>query len=474
MKLLRLVLLALLLFIGVPAPAQPAATSTTPPFRFLILVDNSTNMKRLDEVTPTVIHDLVQDGIYGRMMPGDVYAVWTFSDEVDTTFTPPLVWQPNLARTQAQAIDRQIRRVKYQGKARLEEAVRQLAPIASQSDDLTIIILHDGSGVMFGTPFDLQVTAIYRQFYKDMIKNERPFVTALVVQDKKMIGWAVDAAGGAPSIPYFPRKPKPGDAPPTNTVAKATKPATPPIKPDPQPAPAPKKAPPASIIVKGPINKPVSPSTNAPAVAPAKPATQPPATIKPKPATIPTPEPKPDVTSAQPPKVATVETPKPATPVATITTSASAPVPSPSPKPTLTEPVVAITASRPEDVVKPSDIVPVKTEPAKPAEKPVVAQVHQTASAPAPIPKPEPAPAPTPTPAPAATVAASKAVDSAAQLAQTAVVVPPASGPDWLKLGFGCLFLAGAILTAYFLMRRPASAAHGSVISRSMDRDKGP
>lgn len=462
MKLLRLVLFALALFDCVTTQAQPAA-NPPPPFRFLILVDTSTNMKRLDEITPTVIHDLVQDGIYGRMMPGDVYAVWTFSDEVDTAFTPPLVWQPNLARTQAQAIDRQIRRVKYQGKARLEEAVRQLNPIASQADDLTIIILHDGSGVMFGTPFDLQVTAIYRQFYKDMLKNERPFVTALVVQDKKTIGWAVDAAGGAPSIPYFPRKPKPGDAPPTNTVVKAAKSITPAIKPDPEPAPAPKKAPPASIIVKGPL-KPVRTSTNAPAVVTPKPTAQPPVTIKPKPATIPTPEPKPELTSSQPPKVATGETPKPVTPAATITASVPTPVPSPSPNPTLTEPVVAITASRPEDVVKPSDITPIKPEPAKPTENPVATQVQQ----------PAPTTTPKPEPAPAAAVAASKAVHSAAQLAQTAVVVPPASGPDWLKLGLGCLFLAGAILTAYFLMRRPASAAHGSVISRSMDRDKGP
>ncbi len=455
MKLLRLVLLALALLLCVSTPAQTTAPKP-PPFRFLILVDTSYNMKRLDEVMPTVVHDLVVDGIFGRMQPGDLYAVWTFADEVDTAFTPPMIWQPSLARTQAQAIDQQIRRIKYQGKAQLEEAVKKIKLVAQHADDLTILILHDGSGVMFGTPFDLQITAIYRQFYKDMIKNERPFVTALVVQDNQPVAWAVDAAGGAPSIPHFPRKPKPGTTPPTNSVAKATKPATTATKPVTEADPAPKKAPPASIIVKGPI-KPTTAKTNAPVAVAPKPTVQPPPEAKPASAPVPSPAPKLVPAPRPQPQTTTVEPPKP--PVVSTTPAASAPtpVPSPSPKPTLTEPVVAITASRPEDVVKPSDIVTLKTEPAKPAEKPVATQVQQTA----------------PTPTPAAAVAASKAVDSAAQLAQTAVVVPPASEPDWLKLGFGCLFLAGAILTAYFLMRRPASTAHGSVISRSMDRDKG-
>ncbi len=457
MKYLRLALLTLALLIGVSAPAQPAP-GKIPPFRFLVLVDSSSNMRKLDALTPTVVHDLIQDGVYGRMLPGDLYSVWTFDEMVDTSFTPPTSWHPTLARAQAQAVDQRIRQIKYGGKAKLEAAVKKLNTIVNQSeDDLTIVIVHDGSGVMFGTPFDLPVTAIYRQFQKDMTKNGRPFITTFLVRDKKMVAWAVDAAGAPPTLPYLPRRPRPGDAPPTNTVSKATKPAT--SQPEAEPAPAPKKPAPASIIVKGPI-KPATSATNVPPVVTAKPPITVVAPAKP----LPTPEPKLEVSLTAPKMVTPVsinETAPPAQIATSPAPSTAVTIPSSAPKPIITEPVVTITPSRPEETVKASDIVPIKAEPVKVTEPPVKA-APTVASA---------TTTPSPLPAPAA-VAAAKTVDTAAQMAQTAVVVP--TGPNWDRLLLGFIFLGAAIAAIIFLMRRNQSAAHGSVISRSMNRDKRP
>jgi hypothetical protein len=448
MKLLRLVILSLVLLVCASAPAQPAA-GKTPPYRFLVLVDSSYSMRRLDEITPTLVYDLITDGLYGRMQPGDVYAVWSFDEEVDTAFSPPLVWRPELARSQAQAIDEQIRRLKYKGKAKLEAAIAKIKPIASQSDDLTIFILHDGSSVMYGTPFDLEVTAIYKQFYKDMAKNERPFITGLAVQNKKMVAWSVDAAGGAPTIPYFPRKPRPGDPAPTNTVAKAVKPKEAPV---PTPEPPPKKVVP-SIIVKGPL-KPEPKPTNAPVITATKPlapkpVARPAPIVQPKATPVAAPEPKPELTQSTPPKMATLNEPASTASLPTPTTSAPAAIPSTIPAATITEPAFNITPSQPEEIVKASDIVPLPKEPvAAPVE-------NSQAKAPVPV-----------------AVAATKAVDSAAQLAQTAVVVPPAGGPDWVKLSLGILCFVAAIIAVFFLGRRKQAAAHGSMISRSMNQDK--
>jgi hypothetical protein len=63
-------------------------------------------------------------------------------------------------------------------------------------------------------------------------------------------------------------------------------------------------------------------------------------------------------------------------------------------------------------------------------------------------------------------------VDSAAQLAQTAVVTPPAAGPDWMKIVFGIICLGGAIGLVLLIGRKSRPAMHGSVISRSMDNDR--
>lgn len=463
MKLLRIALLSLVLLFSASAPAQSSA-GKAPPYRFIILVDSSYSMRRLDEITPTLVYDLIVDGIYGRMQSGDVYAVWSFDEEVDTAFSPPLVWRPELAKSQAQAIDQQIRKIKYKGKPKLEAAISKLTPIASQSDDLTIFILHDGSGVMYGTPFDLKITAIYKQFYKDMAKNERPFITGLAVQNKKMVAWSVDAAGGAPTIPNFPRKSRPGEAPATNTVAKASKPKE---APKPAPAPEPKKVVP-SIIVKGPL-KPQPKTTNAPVVTATKPPApkttpQPAPAMQPKATPVATPEPKAELSQSATTKMTVPTDPTPNTPSAsTATASAPASIPSAIPAATLSEPAFSITPSQPTEVVKATDIVPLPQEPETKPARPAIAKA---VAVPAPV---ETAPA-KPT-APAA-VAAVKAVDTAAELAQTAVVVPPAGGPDWLKLSLGVICFIAAIIAVFFLGRRRQAPVHGSVISRSMNQDK--
>ncbi|HEY1169857.1 MAG TPA: hypothetical protein VGH19_00685 [Verrucomicrobiae bacterium] len=466
MKHFRTALFALLFCLSLAVQGQ----SKPPAYQFLILIDSSSNMRRLDEITPTIVHDLVKDGIYGRMRDGDLYGVWTFSDNVDVNFIEPTTWQKDKAGSQAQSIDGQLRRVKYQSKAKLEEAIKRIKQVALQSDELTVLIIHDGSGVMFGTPYDLQITALYRQFYKDMSKNERPFITSFIVQDRKMTAWAVDAAGSTLSIPLFTRKSDKKETPATNIAAKATKPVELETKPEPPPAPAPKKPAPAPIIVKGPL-KPAStnaPVTPKPAVTPA-----PPLEVKPQTAPIAPPSPKAEITSETRMTLASSESAaKPFVPVGLpvpSTDSKPATIQSSAPKATIAEPVVTITPSASTEAVKPSDIVPIKVELAKPETKPAAEVKEPVTSKSAPATVPVTAPPPEPANKTPATTAASKTVDTATQFAQTAVVVPPER--DWVKIGLGLLCLAAAIIAVFFLTKRN-QPAHGSVISRSMNRDR--
>lgn len=468
---LALTLLGLFVVLGGPAQAADKA-SAQPPYRFLILIDSSSNMRRLANITPTAVYDLIYDGLLGRMQDGDVYGVWTFNETVDTEFYPPLIWDRKNSKVQAQSVDAQVRKLKYQNKPRLEEAIREINTIVQRSDDLTVVIVHDGSGVMFGTPFDLPITTLYRQFQKDMLKSERPFLTSFVVQDKKMIGWSVDAAGGTIGVPVFPRKPLVTQTTPTNTVKKVVKAV------EPEKQPEPKKAPPASIVVKGPIKPPVT-VTNTPAVTPApKPAPKvveaPKPALTTKSATVaeaPKPMPKPELTITTPvePKpfqpVMEAAKPAPLPAPASPAQNSSVPIPSPAPKAALAEPTLQLTPPPTGDPVHPSDITPVKlaTQPeAVPAQ--AVTQPKAIPAKETPIAAAPPA---------SAAVAAAKAVDSAAQLAQTAVVTPPVAGPNWVKIVFGILCFGGAVgLLVLLLGRKSTPAAHGSVISRSMDNDR--
>jgi len=451
-----------------PAVIRPAAYPSDPRL-FLFVVDSSYGMKRQAPAARATVATLLGNGAQGRMRRGDLFCVWTFQDTVTTNLMAWERWQPELAPALGSTAARLLEAVRHNGRPNQDAAVKAFVQLARDTRELIVFLLNDGSEVLYGTPFDLPISTLYIEHGKKLATDKRPFVTTLVARHGEISAWSVDAAGLAINIPSLPDEPPP--------VAKPT-PAPPPSKPEPpkpqssvaqvEPAPvkpAPQKIEPSPPPVQNPKANPAPPPKSSPAVSTTA--------TPPKPATPPA---KGEPPVVEPPKTASVATAP--------TPPAHKPV---EPKPPESKPAEKTEETKPSVTQQPQPApLPVagveKTAPSSPPASPAAI----TGAPPPPLPSAAPVATvesvPVGAPAETNAVAASPveppaapAVDEArAAPAQTAALLPPQPGSStslYLAFGLGLLVAAGAI-GFFVLLRRPRSAAGGSLISESLDREQ--
>lgn len=457
------------------ARSQVARTPTREtPHQFLFVVEQSSAMNRKETVTLNTVYQLIATGAYGAMRRGDIYRIWTFDREVRDKAFAPQVWLPEVAEALAATATKFIHEEKHSRSAKLDPAVARFVEVAKGGVPLTVFLITSGNDVLFGTPFDLEVSTLLFQHMDKMTKEKRPYVITLVARDGKIGGWAVDAGGGRITVPVIPEQPvaKPVEPEPVSTkpVVEFTVEPPPAMSAKPKaPKPPPVPEPPKTVTVEAPKVVVSPPSTPAPAAV--RPSAPPPAvpTAIPPP-NVPSPAPKPPkvVVSSPEPKATQPSPAKPfvevSLPVAKVP-SPPAPLP-PEPKPVaMTEPApVKPPPTKPQPMVEKSSPAvgkpPTVVEPPKAADvAPVVKPPASAAKAVAPAASEavEPSPKPSPAPPPA----------------QTAVVVPgdPATG-GWRFLVLGGALLVVAAIMVAVLMRRGRAVPQASLISQSLDRER--
>lgn len=429
------------------------------PNRFLFVIERSSAMKRAEAATLNTLQQLIATGAYGAMRRGDIYTIWTFDREIHDQQFAPHVWLPEVSSALAATAAKFLKDQKYSWSTKLDPVVARFVQVMKTTPAMTVFLITDGSEVLFGTPFDLEVSTIVIRHAAEMAREKRPFVITLVAQEGTISAWAVDAGGGRITVPVVPkasvtdREPQPEsgrDSP--KPVVKVPVTAVPVNPPKPPPAPEPVKpavaeTPKVAIPTKPeppPVTlRPVMPDpvVSSPEAKPAEPMLKP----APKPASA--------------PKSVTVEPP-----VALPSPAVLPPMPKSAPPPKLESPPAA-PATVPEPVPSAPQAVTPQPAPEKPTPvaaplapaTPIRSNDPPLASTPEPVTSAPQAPvAPPPLPPPA----------------QTAVVVPgdsAATGWRFVIMGGALLALAAIMIVA--LWRRSRVPAP-SLITQSLDRER--
>ena len=187
-------LIAALLLILLPSPAPlyaqtNAIASASPPARYLIVVETSRAMRPRAQGVFDAVKVLLDSSFQGQMGRGDVLAIWTFNEEVNTTWLPFDKWSPDTHLTSALRVGRFRQTDAYESRARLENVVPELDRLLRGPGLLTIVLVTTGETEMQGTPFDAQVNAAFKQGLDQQQKANMPFLTLLRANDGKMTDW---------------------------------------------------------------------------------------------------------------------------------------------------------------------------------------------------------------------------------------------------------------------------------------------
>jgi len=151
--------------------------------RFLFVVETSAATARLEHGGRQAVFDLIFTGIAGQMKPGDTFGLWTFNDKVSAGVYPMQLWEPDNNMELATQVGQFLKMQKYQNKARLDLAVKQIIPVLRTVKDLNILIVSDPATRLPDDPLEQGYKADNSKLAARARQSKQPLVTTLVVRN---------------------------------------------------------------------------------------------------------------------------------------------------------------------------------------------------------------------------------------------------------------------------------------------------
>jgi len=440
-------LLILVLAFTRRAEAQSMVLSSN---RWLIVVDTSASMDIRQQATMDSVGAMLLSGMNGQLRPGDTIGMWTFNEALSKGKFPLQLWHPAVTQQIAASAAQFLTAQKYQKSTRFDCVMPDIQRLVTNSDILTVILLTAGDATLKGTPYDDTINATFKKDFRTQKKAKAPFIVAFRSEGGRMTAFTLTPAPWLATFPPLPPAP----------VAQIETPAPPPT-----PAVAPTPEPPApvvpSIIMTGKKNG----STNAAAETTSTPQGQPPITLQTGNIATLAPEPALIITQS----IATVATETQA--VETASSDTNVPPPenvTPQTTPQIPETPTAPTVQTPPTPETPAESVPVTTT--TPKDDTTKAQIAKFEADHKDENKVLTAPEKTVAQNVVSTTVSQASAATPPSVAP-AVAIAPASGTQVrLFLGIGLLIIAVAIGVFWIRKSRPPSS--GSLITRSIDRDK--
>ena len=229
--------------------------------RYLLVVETSGAIAKLEHGGRQAVFDLIYSGIEGRLHPGDTFGIWTFQEDVSAGVFPIQAWDPEQKLELASRAGLYLKQQPYKGKASLDTALARVSALIRNVKDVNIIIVCSAEAKL-NEPFPLW------EHKSDQAKEgKKPVVLTLAAVEGRIAQRGVTIEGEALALPYPPpqlavtNSPPPVIAPVTNLQAKV--PRAPIIM---HGAPKPKPAPVETVAETKPLLQ-QAPETNAVAVA---------------------------------------------------------------------------------------------------------------------------------------------------------------------------------------------------------------
>ncbi len=196
----------LLAFAGLSTQGATVAKSPPPPLspnRYLFVVDTSSAMSVADANLRQSFFDLLHGGLNGQMLAGDTFGVWTFNEDVDTSYRMQ-IWDSKRNLELASRATFFLKNHRYEKKSRVNSALANATKVIQSARDVTVFLFSNGQEMLLGTPFDAEINDIYRKNYQELRKAKSPFLTTLVGRDGEIVAWSVVRAGEPFTLPLPP------------------------------------------------------------------------------------------------------------------------------------------------------------------------------------------------------------------------------------------------------------------------------
>lgn len=172
--------------------------------RCICVVDASSSMRPKKEQAVAALKDLVASGFEGALAPGELFAVWTFNEQVNTNRIWPQKWNSPQALSMAEVAGQLIAADPFEKRARFDRLTAQLKNFSVNQDLLLAVILTDGDHRISGTTFDGAINSFARATEAQIRPSKGILTETVALSHGKFVAWDVQLASKPFRLPELP------------------------------------------------------------------------------------------------------------------------------------------------------------------------------------------------------------------------------------------------------------------------------
>jgi hypothetical protein len=167
--------------------ANPATTRSVN--RYLFIVEASRAMQPRANGVFDALKRALDSSLNGAIHQGDLVGIWTFNEVVYQESFPTQIWSQPTQLAFAVRLRMFADPELYQRRARLDKVVPEMLKVIANTDNVTVILISTGEGVMHGTPFDEQINSSWKEWHDELDGIQMPLQTVLGAANGKLTAW---------------------------------------------------------------------------------------------------------------------------------------------------------------------------------------------------------------------------------------------------------------------------------------------
>jgi hypothetical protein len=172
--------------------ANPSTTRSVN--RYLFIVETSRAMQPRANGVFDALKRALDSSLNGGIHQGDLVGIWSFNEVVYQELFPTQIWSQPTQLAFAVRLRMFADPELYQRRARLDKVVPEMLKAVANTDNVTVILISTGDGVMEGTPFDEQINSAWKEWHDELDGIHMPLQTVLGAANGKLTAWIMTPA----------------------------------------------------------------------------------------------------------------------------------------------------------------------------------------------------------------------------------------------------------------------------------------
>jgi len=166
------------------APLAPASSN-----RYLFIVETSRQMRPRAHGVFETMKQALDSSLNGQIHQGDFVGIWTFNENVYQDLFPSQRWSQATQLAFAVRLQMLANPDVYLKRGRFEKVIPEMTKVISENENVTIVFVSSGEGVMQGTPFSAQINSAWKEWHDELEGTHMPLLTALRARKGQHTDW---------------------------------------------------------------------------------------------------------------------------------------------------------------------------------------------------------------------------------------------------------------------------------------------